>query len=129
MLNVKPLLAAAATAFIFQNEEHTGDAVTYAKDVQRTARLTEFLGLKILGPPAAAAAESQQAAASEATSRLEQSSSSSSSSSSDGGNDDAFLRFTVRWRQRGVGGPEEFITETSHFKRVNGAWLYYAQVE
>jgi hypothetical protein len=109
--------AAAAVAAAVQNSEHTGDPITYAKNVQKTARLTEFVGLTVLGTPgtepsAAAAADSGP--------------SSSSSSSSE---DDAFLKFTVRWRQRGVGGPEELATETSHFKRVNGNWLYYASVQ
>ncbi|KAF6252247.1 hypothetical protein COO60DRAFT_1644211 [Scenedesmus sp. NREL 46B-D3] len=109
-----------------QNAEHTGDAITYARSVQGTARRTEFVGLTVLGQPdtpeeaaaaaAAGAGASQQdeEAAAAATSKQEAAAnkaSGSSSSSSKSSDDDAYLKFTVKWRQRGVGGPEEATTE------------------
>jgi uncharacterized protein YchJ len=73
--------------------------------------MTEFVSLTVHGQPRSNTAPAAVDAA---------------SSSSE---DDAYLKFTVRWRQRGVGGPEEPATETSHFKKVNGNWLYYAAVQ
>ncbi|WIA23711.1 hypothetical protein OEZ85_000398 [Tetradesmus obliquus] len=107
-----------------ENPEHTGDPLTYAKSVQRTARITEFLGLKVLGAP-----DADQPAAAAATASEAQATSGLDSSSSSRSDEDAYLKFTVRWRERGLGGPEGLATEVSHFKRVNGAWLYYAAVQ
>jgi uncharacterized protein YchJ len=77
-------------------------------------------------------AQQQQQQQQQQTDILSSTSSSSSSDSSEQGQQvgvhDAYLKFSVKWRQRS-GGPQELSTEVSHFKQVNGAWLYYAMVE
>lgn len=42
--------------------------------------------------------------------------------------EDAFLRFSVRFRRRD-GGPEQTVEEVSHFKLVGGEWLYFNEVD
>lgn len=106
-----------------QNPEHTGDPVSYARALQRTARAVEYRGLTVLGPPAPQQGSSSSSAASSSSSAE---GSAAASSGSDA--EQALLRFEVRWRPRG-GGPEEVARETSVFSRVNGAWQYRGYVE
>lgn len=96
--------------------------MTYARAVQRTARATEYLELQVQCPQAQQQQQEQEHGQLTTASR--------GSSDQDSGSvaDDAYVSFSVRWRPRGGGG-EERMTETSHFKRVGGAWLYYAAVE
>lgn len=52
-----------------------------------------------------------------------------SSSSSSDGEEDAFLRFSVQYRRRGEGGAPQVANEVSHFRKVDGEWLYYNEVD
>jgi uncharacterized protein YchJ len=53
----------------------------------------------------------------------------SSSSSSSVSEEDAFLRFSVKFRPRAEKGPPQTVNEVSHFKKVDGEWLYYNEVD
>lgn len=44
------------------------------------------------------------------------------------GKEDAFLRFSVKFRPRD-GGPEQVVDEVSHFKLEGGEWLYFNEVD
>lgn len=121
-----------------QNPEYTGDNKSYARSLKKTAAAVEYIQLDVAGPVT-------QRELSQASAAYMQNINANSSSSSSGGrgdgqaaaaagaaagqDEDAFLRFSVRFRQRD-GGPQEVATEVSHFKKVDGTtWLYFNEVE
>jgi hypothetical protein len=107
---------------LLQNPEHTGNNKSYAKVVRKTAAGVEYLQLDIAGQvPLQELPQSY-------LSKVSSSSSSSSSSGEAAADDDAFLRFSVRFRPRDS-GENQVVTEVSHFKRVDGEWLYYDEVD
>jgi uncharacterized protein YchJ len=42
--------------------------------------------------------------------------------------EDAFLKFSVKFRPR-EGGGEQVVNEISHFRKVDGQWLYFNEVD
>jgi hypothetical protein len=42
--------------------------------------------------------------------------------------EDAFLMFSVKFRPR-EGGGEQVVNEISHFRKVDGQWLYFNEVD
>lgn len=99
---------------LLQNPEHTGNNKSYAKSLRSTAAAVEYLQLDVRGPVP--------------LQELPQAYNSSSSSSGEAAADDAFLRFSVKFRPRD-GGREQVANEISHFKRVDGEWLYANEVD
>jgi hypothetical protein len=115
-LNMPTHGAAALLLLLLQNPEHTGNNKSYAKSLRSTAAAVEYLQLDVGGP--VPLQELPQA----------YHSSSSSSSSGEAAADDAYLRFSVKFRPRD-GGREQVANEISHFKRVDGEWLYFNEVD
>jgi uncharacterized protein YchJ len=88
------------------------------------AKETEYLKLEIeeqedLSTPAAMPQENQQE---------QQAQEQVSAQQADASGRSAFLRFSVKWRPR-AGGAEQTARERSHFKHMDGTWLYYGEAE
>jgi len=111
----------------WQNPEYTGDDRSYARSLKKTAAGVEYIQLDINGP-----VEQQELpqAYLKGLSSSSSSSAESAAAAADDAVDDVFVRFSVKWRPRSDGGgSQQVANEVSHFKRVDGTWLYFNEVD
>lgn len=118
---------ACACVLWLQNPEYTGDDRSYARSLKKTAAGVEYIQLDIKGP-----VEQQELpqAYLKALSSSSSSAESAAAAAADDAVDDVFLRFSVKWRPRAEGGgAQQVANEISHFKRLDGTWLYFNEVD